>query len=309
MGLLKVHKLTKDDWCPLAAEFVRSFVVVPPEPRVAKPPKSIPAEPEAISIAPEPRIAGLIARAGTADDEKLTELKKGLKDRDANARFKAVRDLAKLGAEAAPAAKELCDAIAYDKDARVVASALQALEKVRPDLYKPVSTFLVDAEFGNRIEALRELEKLGVNAAAASGIVSSKLLLSSSNTKVVPAAFFELKCDALKAMGDIEPSALQSIRAVASPLNSSGADRSRAIQFLGEWARGDDKRAKGLIDGLKFGLSDRSLIVVLACIRASGTLGAEAKALLPAIQKLKLSSDKEIREAAEEAVTKLEKLP
>jgi HEAT repeat protein len=71
-----------------------------------------------------------------------------LRSKDAGVRIRAVQALGEKGDDAKPAVRALCSAT-LDTSAKVKQAALEALEKVRPDLYKPLVVVLRE---GNRSE-------------------------------------------------------------------------------------------------------------------------------------------------------------
>jgi len=106
-----------------------------------------------------------------ADDAEVEKLAKGLKAKKPAERVKAVQALGKLGEKAPGAAKYLCQACA-DESKEVRQAALEALEKVAPKLYKPVSALVADkkaavakgeltAVLRSHLEASKEIAKLG----------------------------------------------------------------------------------------------------------------------------------------------------
>jgi hypothetical protein len=68
--------------------------------------------------------------------------------------------LASLGEAALPAARDLCEA-ALDPSQKVARAALQALEKVHPDLQRSVFVLLVDDNAENHVRAFAKLGQLG----------------------------------------------------------------------------------------------------------------------------------------------------
>jgi hypothetical protein len=121
----------------------------PPNKEASPPVKSVPKaekpapEPEKAPVKPAPKpqppseAAPLIAKLqGGTDEEKV----------------QATQQLALKGEKVKEAARALCEA-SLNPSKAVARSALQALEKVAPELYEPVFTLLVDEQATNHLKA------------------------------------------------------------------------------------------------------------------------------------------------------------
>ncbi|MEO2089438.1 MAG: hypothetical protein ABGY75_08070, partial [Gemmataceae bacterium] len=106
-------------------------------------------------------------------DAQLTAIVQKLKSKEPKARLAAITELAAKGEAAAPAAKHLCDAM-LDKSESVAIAALAAVEKVRPDLYKPLVDLCVD-NGASRFDALLVLGKMGGDASPAANVIASRM--------------------------------------------------------------------------------------------------------------------------------------
>ncbi len=85
-------------------------------------------------------------------------------------RVRAAADLANLGEKARPATGALCEA-ALSTTKEVSHAALEALEKVNPELYKPVFDLLVDEQAAKHEAALTKLASLGEQGKPATPVV------------------------------------------------------------------------------------------------------------------------------------------
>ncbi len=108
------------------------------------------------------------------EDEKVAKLVRSLKSDQAADRIRAAEQLGKLKAEGKPAARALCEA-AIDEDDSVRQAALEALEKVHPALYKPVSTLLVDSNAVNQISAAQTIGNMRAEGKAATPLLTAHL--------------------------------------------------------------------------------------------------------------------------------------
>ena len=107
-------------------------------------------------------------------DPEIEKLIKDMKNKDVKVRLKAADALRAKGEEAAPASKALCDAL-IDLSPKVNIAALEALEKVRPDLYKPLSTMLLDGTRPKQLEAVKELGLMGEKALPVTNVLLTRL--------------------------------------------------------------------------------------------------------------------------------------
>jgi hypothetical protein len=82
-----------------------------------------------------------------------------LKSGNTEERIKACMALEDLGEKAQPATRALCDA-ALSTSQKLSRAALKALEKVNPEIQKPVFILLVDEKAINHKDALRKLSAL-----------------------------------------------------------------------------------------------------------------------------------------------------
>lgn len=274
----------------------------PPPAKVEKPAPPILEKPPApLEPQPKPKI---VPRDDGELQDQLAEITRKLKHKDAKVRLKAVEALEALGKKGAPSSKELCDAL-MDPNGPVATKALTALESVRPDLYKPLSTLLLDKSIYRRAEAVAKLEELGKDARPVSGLLVNSLKHSANENDygqpdVVPASIFK----AFKKIKPEDSGTIATMKGLASPETLALGHRYHALDFLVSWADDDEERRGELIPLIASGLDNSFLLI--SCINVAGKYGKLSKGMLPKLKQLKLSDTKEVREAAIAAVEKIE---
>jgi hypothetical protein len=94
------------------------------------------------------------------EDRDLAPIISRLRNGTAEERIEAAETLGSMGIKARPACRALCEA-ATDSSQKVSRAALVALEKIDPDLQKPIFVLLIDGQAANHIQALGKLDELG----------------------------------------------------------------------------------------------------------------------------------------------------
>jgi len=250
---------------------------------------------------------------GKGDTESaIDKLAKDLRNPNRNVRLKAVQKLGQLeGADKDRVSKLLCDAI-LDPEPTIAKTALQLLENVYPELYKYIVVIVLDESYSNKIQAIRELSKMGTKARPATRLLY-KVIISSNplQSDLVEACF-----DALREMEAYDLETLNFMKDIILTREIKYRDRIiyisedykiLALEYLVEWADTDQLKRKELIPLLKVGLGYREGELLMKSIEISGSYGELAADLLPLLKEHKLSSNAEIREAASKAVEKIEK--
>jgi hypothetical protein len=92
-------------------------------------------------------------------DRGVQQLIKDLKDPSDAQRVRAAQELAKLGDQAQPAARALC-ALALDGPDATRNAALDALQKVRPDLYRQMRALALSIDAGPAVPAPIEFTRV-----------------------------------------------------------------------------------------------------------------------------------------------------
>ena len=122
-----------------------------------KPPPSIeiPKLPEAVHADPQSDVA-----KKKLQKTEMEEAVRNLKNADVVARIQAAETLKSLGEKAAPAIDAICRSL-MDQSAGMKRATLEAIEKVRPDLYKWTATMLLDGDSAKRANAVVRIGQLG----------------------------------------------------------------------------------------------------------------------------------------------------
>lgn len=254
---------------------------------------------------------------------------KDLKNSDAKVRTNAAKSLGALGEKASAATSALCSAT-LDRSATVRRAALEALEKVNPELYSPISTIVLDNDGANLAKAIYTLAKMGQDAQPAIDFLLSKFGAASNSPtpfgSYSDSVFFK---DAWKGYSDdltrgrrlaswaeafyralitIAPEDERVIKLnknVASQRQIDPNHRMVAIRFLyHRWAGDDETKRKEVYRFLKSAFTEASPSIEI--IEMIADYGSLAKDFVPTLKRLKLSSDSEVREAAAKALEMIE---
>lgn len=243
-------------------------------------------------------------------DKEFEPLVKLLKDKDAKVRTKAAEDIGTKGEAASSTATALCDAL-LDKSPKVAQAALISLEKVRPELYKHVSTVVLDSSRVKQFEAIGAIGAMADKALPAKNLLLAKLRVEvvrdapiRDAERTTFASAVDVLLDSLKQIDADEPEVVKLLRAMAAAPNQE-ARRLNSIDRLVAWAGEDEERRKAVLPLIGAGLQSKGLLV--PCVERLGKYGELSKGYLPAVKKLKLSSDQAVREAATTAVDAIEK--
>jgi HEAT repeat protein len=268
----------------------------------------------------------------TPGSDELNTLVKNLRHRSVKTRLQTAEALGKMGVDAKPAAaKALCEAT-MDQSPQVRAAALDALQKVWPEIYKPLSTLILDKEKEKREAAIKEIGLMGPDAAPAATVLAGVLRkeLAGSQPSYVrrgitrpgrlptylpvhrttgfrlePTA--EAAFNALQAIKPQDNASLQILITIAKPLNKLPAARLEAIKTLNIIAGDDESIRKKVVPVLRANLlQPDNEELVTTCIELLGNYGKVAAVALPQLKTFKLSTVEAIREAANKAVDQIE---
>jgi len=260
---------------------------------------------------------------GKGDTESaIDKLAKDLRNPNPNVRLKAVQKLGQLeGADKDRVSMLLCDAI-LDPVPTISKTAMRFLENVYPELYKYIVVIVLDDNIINKIQATRELSKMGTKARPATRLmhkVISSNIPKYSDLPVPGSGEFILISASFDALRQMEAYDLETLNlmkniifTVEIPYRSKkvyihDTVKILALKYLVEWAGTDQLKRKELIPLLKVGLGRSGGELLMKSIEISGSYGELAADLLPLLKEHKLSSNAEIREAASKAVEKIEK--
>lgn len=223
----------------------------------------------------------------------------------------AIRKLGENGAEARPAAYVLCEAI-LNRETRE--SALLALEKVHPALYKPVVALVVDQNPWNHQQASQTIAKMEEEGAAAVPVLVWHLLLA-SELKDKSHPFYNsienLVGEDLTTLSLIAPREKPVVGLLLKhtkfnlPDGKPGvAVRQRAIDGLGriavQYPQYRDVIVHAILDGFLDPHLQKNALAAAACC------STRSEPLKPVLQKLKLNPDATVRDAADAALKEIE---
>ena len=221
-------------------------------------------------------------------------------------RLKAIAALGEKGEAAAEAAGPLCDAM-LSASPKVATAALQAIEKVRPDLYKPLTALLVDGSHENQLKGTKELGLMGEKASPAINVLLANLRRELAKGPASKGQLSAMQTELFNAIRQIKPDDNETVKmykTIAAASNKHILARVEAIAFLYSWAGDDAVRRQDIFPLIRAGLSDGQLQI--QCIRCLGEYGELAKPCIPQLKQLKLSSNAAVRQAATAALDKIE---
>ena len=248
--------------------------------------------------------AGITATAADENPE-VEKYVKQLKSFEQTPRTAAIKQLAAMGTEAKSATRPLLEMILNPKMKAPQIAALEAVEKVNPKAYKPARTLILDNGWFERADALKEIDNLNeADREAVLPVVIAAYNLERIKSKgngFVLNDFFRTFANSYPKEKETQDVFLQAITFVGPQAPASGS-RKHALENLPKITI--DK--KPLYKALMSGMNDGDAGVRALVIAALGNLGADAKAALPILKKLKLDRNQEVREAADTAVKKIE---
>jgi HEAT repeat protein len=252
---------------------------------------------------------------------KLAKLVRDLKSERSADRIRAAEQLGKLKEEAKPAARALCEAATASEES-VRQAALEALEKVHPRLYKPVSTLLVDNDAGNHLQAALDIKGMGEDGRAATPVVHAHLrrYRRPGDEGMFWRGGGELilgDMAALRAIAPDEPNTVKvmiELTTYEGQLYQGGQVRAAAATALGDLATRQPDRRDEIVKALvaatqyrpNYGNEWTEQPAMIAAITALGQIGPYASEAVPALRKLNLNPQRPIREAASAALEKIE---
>jgi HEAT repeat protein len=261
-------------------------------------------------------MALLPSLAWTQAKEEVQSLIKQIKlSREPKVRIKAIEALGKLGADAKEASQVLIEAMT-ERNVMIRQAAAEALEKVNPNLQKPVLELLVDEQ--KRAAAVEDLVGLQDEAKPALPVLiamyKSELTGQSGGTVGVGGPL-SLATRILTALTKIAPEDKTVIQTLldaitykppapgAAKANSANRPdvRYAAIELALEMKIDNKLLTKAIIS------ATGDPICRIRAIEALGEMGPAAKEAVPALKKLKLDADEKVRDAATTALEKVEK--
>lgn len=239
-------------------------------------------------------------------DDRVATLVKYLRSTDASTRVKAAKALKEVGPTAAAQAGNALSQATLDNSPQVRQAALEAIEKVLPKLYKPVSTILIDSDATKRASAFEDLKKMGADAEPVAALLAGLIRREAfrpgdaANQTVV---------NCISVLAETNTKNPDAIKTLADPVAFARMEtaRKQAILTTLQTISGDDAAIRKLVYGVfKASMTDTDASLATMSIRQVGTYGSDAKDALPTLKKMKLSGNALIRDAATEAVMAIE---
>jgi HEAT repeat protein len=246
---------------------------------------------------------------------KVGPLVKGLKARQPAARVRALEAIGEMGEEGVEASEAVILALG-DGAPAVQQAALDALEKVNPALHKPVLTILVDRTDAAKARAIMQLGQLGAGAKPALPLLFR--LYQAQAGRLEMGLHQPFRITILDALKEIDPDdkrfaglVLQAMSVTPAAARLSGLEglvdvavRKRAIVIAQELVKDKKLEADRLVKPLVSALNDP--YCSLQAISALADLGVEARDAIPALTALKRNPDQATRDAAAEALKKIQ---
>jgi hypothetical protein len=267
------------------------------------------------------------ASAANGQEKNLEQLIKQLRNRATADRPRIAEELGKLGEGAKPAARALCEGITESSTSKLHTACLEALEKVWPELYKLVVTILRDKSEIAKAEAIKTVQTYGDDGIAAVPVMLDNLKRQAAvrwstfgedrprtefmNSETFrkyggyPTPSIVATIEAMKKLDPKNADYVKIMLAASSVTNKAQANRALAIEALGDLAEDNAGHQRQIKQSLVAALADTRLRAV--AIRSLGKLGPNAKDQLATLKKLKFDPLEEVRQAATEAIERIQK--
>jgi len=262
----------------------------------------------AVALCGMPRAHGQDKSTGDADLDRIVRL---LKNNDLRIRKAAADELGKRGDAAKAAARPLCNTI-FDPSPIVAKAALQAFDRVQPDLSKTVAKLVLegypatDAKAGEQAKGIEELGDMQQKAVPAIDVLLLWLKKGDRGDNSSAALQISKAClAAIKKIKIDDDEVIKAFKTLVLSKTAQAAVRVEILNDLDEWAGTDQAKKKQVVPILKSGLNDTAL--QLASVKILSRYGPLAKETIPTLKKLKLSKNQEVRDAAEEALQQFDK--
>ena len=275
----------------------------------------------------------------TPKETPLEALVKKLNSGSADERSAAADALGKMGTDAKPAARALCKA-ATDPSEDVSGKAFDALEKLQPELVKPLIALVRDNDNWNRAQAAQQIGEMGFGGLPAIPALVWSAKTQSQNGEERDERIIAADLDALAKVGQEDPEAVGCVIRFAQespPPPYNWNLKTDAITTLGEFSAGKGELRRKVVDcvvalvvdlakarqspektqgfvappnPLYGGVATAPQLheeTLLAAMQAAGKFGPDAKGAAPALKKLRLSPSMQIRDAAAAVLEKISK--
>jgi hypothetical protein len=263
----------------------------------------------AVAISSMRSAQGQDKSTGDADLDRVVRL---LKHSDLRIRKAAADELGKRGDAAKPAARPLCNTI-FDPSPIVAKAALQALERVQPDLYKPIAKLALegypatDAKAGEQAKGIEELGDMQQKALPTIDVLLVWLKKGDRGDNSSTALQISKAClAAIKKIKIDDDEVIKSYKTLVLSKTAQAPVRVEILNDLDEWAGTDEAKKKQIVPILKSALNDS--VLQLASVKIVGRYGPLAKEAIPALKRLKANkNNQEVADAADEALQQIDK--
>jgi HEAT repeat protein len=245
----------------------------------------------------------VVAICDDSDSTKalVSLLSKQLKDRETKKRIEAAHELGKLGNKARDAARPLCEAC-MDSNGKVSVAAIDAMEKIRPDLHKHIVTIVSDSDKGKHIRAFRAFEELKEEAAP----VVPLLLAYVSRGSAASATDRDSPCiRAVMCLGAIAPDDTTIMQPLISVcrVHPGSYLANECIFELSKLGEAKPELRKKIMPTLTGALTTPCKI---SAIQGLARFKSDARDALPQLKKMRFDDNEEVRKAAVGAIEKIE---
>lgn len=219
-----------------------------------------------------------------------------LKSKKNDERVKAAQDLGKLGADAGPAARLLCETALGDIIPEVRQAALAALAKVRPDLGPHVAVLLTTKDLQKSLEAAKSIGKIGREAAPAVPALTLGMRTFDTSRKENDPAVVIACVDALAEVAPNEKDVIGQVGQTAA-LHKETDARVAGVRCVGKLGAAHAELRRDAVKYLAITMRDSQSAVRAASLQAAAGLGADAKTLLRTAAALEKDDNEDVRRA------------
>ena len=186
----------------------------------------------------------------TPKETPLEALVKKLNSGSADEQSTAADALGKMGTDAKPAARALCKA-ATDPSEDVSGKAFDALEKLQPELVKPLIALVRDNDNWNRAQAAQQIGEMGFGGLPAIPALVWSAKTQSQNGEERDERIIAADLDALAKVGQEDPEAVGCVIRFAQespPPPYNWNLKTDAITTLGEFSAGKGELRRKVVD-------------------------------------------------------------
>lgn len=237
---------------------------------------------------------------------EMKTLAKALSSAKLSSRLEALDTLRKMGPDATPIASEVVRLGVMSRDTKTRDAALDAFEKIRPDLHKPLIDIVVDQSASVRRTAIDHLGELGEKSRCTMPLLRA---MFEREVQDPDGDWLHLLAAVVHVDGN-DPWVVKLVLGLVSnptPRTANNSDpyqrgrvaRAKAISLLPDIKVEDKQRIRALITGLAN--PDNRILT----INALAGYGTEASDAISSLNRLKLDKDAEVRDAVSAALLKI----